>query len=100
MLESNQTMAINTIFNNELNIKRVVIPICSANGPEIIIANGDTNVTMVITFDMTRPCLSGGITVCRIVKNMVFTKGTINAKMKPPILITMKFCGGAKDNIK
>jgi len=91
ILENNQTIAINTIFKNELNTKRVVIPISPANGPEIIIANGDANVTIVITFDMTRPCLSGGITVCRIVKNMVLTKGTINAKIKPPILITMKF---------
>ena len=99
-LEKNQTIVINRIFKSELNIKRVVIPISSASGPEIIIAKGETNVTIVITFDMTLPCFSGGITVCRIVKNMVLTNGTINAKIKPPILITMKFCDGAKDNIK
>jgi hypothetical protein len=61
-LENNQTITMNRMFKDELNIKRVVIPITSASGPEIIIANGDTNVAIVITFDITRPCLSEGIT--------------------------------------
>ena len=64
--------------------------ITSAMGPDMTIPIGDTKVTIVITLDITLPCLSGGITVCKIVRNMVLTKGTINAKMNPPRAIIKK----------
>ena len=90
MFEKIHTMIRKTIFNEALEIKRTCMVINSAIGPDITIPIGETKVAIVMTLDITLPCLSGGITVWRIVRNIVLTKGTMNANMKPPRAITMK----------